>query len=296
MAKKLKIAIAGAGRWGSNLIAEFSKQTEIGYFLYKGSEKTRNFLEQNYPGIPTTQSIEKIINDTTIDAVVIATPTSTHFNIALQCLRAKKHVFLEKPGGTNSAELEILCKASEENQVTLFIGYIFAHHPVLKKLKEIIDITDLKAISFEWNKWGTFEEHSVPHLLSHDISILLALGIRQLAPTHYQQEGMISDSDIIDVSFQSHDHLSITSRINRISTFNHKSVTLIGKNKSYICSGHHLFAVNDNAYTPIEVEQSTAVSQEIKAFISDISENKKPLTDGWFAVAVFKVIESINYR
>lgn len=293
MDKKFKVAIAGLGRWGSSLIYEFSKQSEIGYLLYKNSEKTRKFIEENHPSIPATQSLEEILADKTINAMIIATPTDTHFEIALKSLNANKHVFLEKPGGTKSSELEKLCKVAEENNLKLAIGYKFVHHPVLKKIIEVINIKDIKSIFFEWNKWGTFEDHSVSNLLSHEISILNAIGFDSLSVKNYFQQAIISNSDIVDITFENEKQIPITCHINRVSKIKYKRITFVGSSENYIWSDNNLYLINGTSYSMMRVEQTTAVTEEIKDFFKCISENTNPLVDGRFALKVFKIVNQI---
>ena len=110
MGKKPKIAIIGIGRWGKVLLKEFTKQADIFCCDLKESDDAKIFLKENYPNLPITTDYHKILSDESIEAVVIATPTKTHFEIANQALENKKHVFLEKPGGTNSQDLEKLNK------------------------------------------------------------------------------------------------------------------------------------------------------------------------------------------
>ncbi len=293
MDKKLKVAIAGAGRWGTALIDVFSRQADIRYCLYAGAEATRHFLEKIYPAIKPTVSLQQILDDKTIEAVVVATPASTHFGIASACLNAGKHVFLEKPGGINSVELERLCEVAVNKRRVLAVGYKFVHHPVFKKIRTIFRKESLIGICFEWNKWGTFDEPIVPHLLSHEISLFCALGFHAPFARHYAQQGVVSKADIIDVTFES-GHATIYCHINRVSPTPQKSVTFVGASRSFIWSNNELFEITASSRMPVQVEQENPVVAEANDFLRSIYEGSTPLANGHFALAVFKTIESIN--
>ena len=97
----ITVAQAGIGYWGPNILRNLAAnprcrvKTAVDF-----SEDRRRFVEKLYPGIATTADPEAIIADPEIDAVVIATPASTHFDMAMRCLAAGKHVLLEKPFAT----------------------------------------------------------------------------------------------------------------------------------------------------------------------------------------------------
>jgi predicted dehydrogenase len=113
----------------------------------------------------STFDLNQVWNDPEVEAVFIATPTQTHFGIADRALEAGKHVFLEKPGTTSSADLEKLVNKAKEKRLSFAVGYEFPHHPAVKKLKELIAGKPLKSLHFEWQKWGTFKDSAIPHLL-----------------------------------------------------------------------------------------------------------------------------------
>lgn len=107
------IGIIGCGYWGPNLVRNFSGIP--GARVKTVSDLRTGRLEgitQNYPGISTTTEFQQVIDDTEIDAVVIATPVETHFALAEAALRAGKHVFVEKPLTRDSAEAWALVELS----------------------------------------------------------------------------------------------------------------------------------------------------------------------------------------
>ena len=89
MKKMKQIAIVGMGRWGKNLIHDFSKFSEVKTCVTTGNKKNIVWLQQNYPSIDFTTDINQVLNDSDIDAVVIATPIKSHFTIAKKSLESK---------------------------------------------------------------------------------------------------------------------------------------------------------------------------------------------------------------
>ena len=240
--------------------------------------------------------MKDVLNDTSIEAVAVATPTITHFEIAKKVLEAGKHLFLEKPGCSNSRQLEQLCEKSEKIKLVFAVGYEFAHHPVLKKIKELVEIENVKEIIFEWNKWSTFKSPIISHLLSHEISIIKSLGINSLSPKNYQKRKVISEADIIKLEFKSDKDIKITSCINRISPNKNKTVTVVGGKESYVWNNNNLYKIDikKQILLPIHIDTRTAVSLEIEDFFISIRENKKPLTSGRFALDIWETLNKIG--
>ncbi|MEA1929473.1 MAG: Gfo/Idh/MocA family oxidoreductase [Patescibacteria group bacterium] len=297
MMQKTKIAIVGVGRWGKKLLAEFNKQTEVISACHHGNPETANFLRDTYPNLQITTSLEEILNNPEIEAVAVATPTKTHFEIASQVIRAGKHLFIEKPGSETSRELSELCQLAETKKLCLAVGYEFPHHSASRQIKKLVPPTEMQGIFSCWSKWGTFNDHAVPHLLSHEISVLQNWGIDLLKPRNYQQQTVISSSDIIAVEWENSQGLFISNHINRISPIKGKAITVLGRDKAYIWQDDDLFEVNRETRTRDQITPSTdsAVAAEIIDFLESITEKRQPICGGLSALRVLETIESINF-
>ena len=112
-----RIAIVGIGRWGKNLIREFSKLAQIKTCVTTGNQKNLKWLQQNYPSVAHTTNVHQILKDPDIDAIVIATPISSHFTLVKKALEYKKHVFVEKP-------LTKTVTDADEKKLLFFSSYI----------------------------------------------------------------------------------------------------------------------------------------------------------------------------
>ena len=162
MERKIRIAVIGVGKWGKNLLKEASALADVTWAVHGGSPETEQFLKENYPAVKSTSNLKEVLDDPGVEAVIIATPIETHRYIASQALKSGKHVFLEKPAGKTTAELEELVILAKEKNLQLAVGYEFPHHPAAKKIKELLSETEeldteLRIIYFK-NSWELYED------------------------------------------------------------------------------------------------------------------------------------------
>lgn len=174
----VNVAIIGYGYWGPNLVRNFSTVTNCRIQIVADikSERLQNLIKL-YPSIKTTSEIEDVINNPTIDAVVIATPVFTHFNIAKRALEQGKHVLLEKPMTSTVQEAHELIELSEKKNKLLMVDHTFLYTGAVQKIKKLIDSGDIGAVKYFDStriNLGLFQ-HDVNvlwDLAPHDISIM----------------------------------------------------------------------------------------------------------------------------
>ncbi len=174
----LEIGVIGCGYWGPNLIRNFVSLS--GSNVKKCADLSDNRLKHMdnlYPSIQKTKNFREIINDPGIDAVVVATPVSSHFNIAKEALDANKHVFVEKPLADSVEHGIALVRLAEERDRVLMVGHTFVYTAAVNKIKELIgsgELGDIYYISSSRLNLGLFQEdiNVVWDLAPHDISII----------------------------------------------------------------------------------------------------------------------------
>lgn len=288
---KAKIAIIGIGRWGKNLLKEFALQADVTWCAYKGDLETKKFLEEFYPSVHTTTSYEDILNDPEVEAVVVATPTLTHFEIAKKVLQAGKHLFLEKPGCEKSSELDELCTYASEHNLVFAVGYEFVHHPVWQEIRKRIPPHTIRSVHTEWFKWGTFYNSAVTNLLCHDISLIQSTNDEK-GELSISTTKVFSESDIVHGTLNQPSFIS-TFYINRTSLEKRKSVTVISDTETLIWNNDELFLVDNQkqVLTPIHTDTVSSIHCEVKNFLSALQNKESLLTDGFFALDVFKKLE-----
>src|ERR1043166_151413 len=114
----------GCGYWGPNLLRNFSTQPDcLVKWVAEQSPERRKYVEQHFPKSRTSAVWQDCVNDPSVDAVVIATPASTHFGRAKAALQGGKHVFVEKPLAMNTREADELIELAATAKRTLMVGH-----------------------------------------------------------------------------------------------------------------------------------------------------------------------------
>jgi len=174
-----RLAQVGLGQWGKNLLRNFADIAELAWLCDIDEERRRDVAER-HPNARVTESFDEVLADEAVEAVVIATPVPTHYELARRALEADKHVFVEKPPAMRGAELEELCDLAEERGSVLMPGHLLLYHPGVQKLKQIVDSGELGDVLYVYGNrqnLGTFRtnENALWSLGVHDLSVLLYL-------------------------------------------------------------------------------------------------------------------------
>ncbi len=175
----IRIGHAGLGYWGPNLARNFGALADLRWLCDVSPE----FLEtaaKAHPQARATADFGELIADPEVDAVVIATPVVTHYELAKQALTAGKHVFVEKPQAQSSAEAEELAALAQERGLVLMPGYLLLYHPALRRLKELIDEGDLGEVLYLYGNRQNLgqirrDENALWSIGAQDLSMILHL-------------------------------------------------------------------------------------------------------------------------
>jgi len=136
---EIGIAIIGYGYWGPNLVRNFNSipQCKIKYVCDFNTSRL-SAVNKQYPNIITNSDYETVLNDSDIDAVIIATPVFTHFELAKKALLKNKNVLIEKPMTSTSAEAIELYELSKKTNKLLMVDHTFLYTSSVQKMKELI--------------------------------------------------------------------------------------------------------------------------------------------------------------
>jgi len=134
---KPAVAVIGCGIWGRNLVRNFYN---LGFLHSVCDLDPENLalVAAEYPKINTTGDFESIINSKEINAVVIATPSHTHYKLVKTVLNSGKHVYVEKPIATIAQEAKELTELASDSELVLMVGHLLLYHPVVNRLKTLI--------------------------------------------------------------------------------------------------------------------------------------------------------------
>ena len=133
----MKIVQIGTGGWGKNHTRILNQLGVLTAICDVDDNRSKEFAEKY--SVKSFQSIDDMIVSEEFDGAIIATPTSTHVEIAQKLLEAKKHVFVEKPMTYKAEDGEMLAKLAQKNKVILTCGYIERFNPAVDTVKTIID-------------------------------------------------------------------------------------------------------------------------------------------------------------
>ena len=127
----VRVGVIGYGYWGPNLVRNFVETPDMQLIAVADLRQDRlDLVQRRYPGVEVTKDCREIINHPHIDAIAISTPVSTHFPLAMEALRAGKHVLVEKPVGLNAREAQsLLDAANRAPHLKVMEAFMYRHHP-----------------------------------------------------------------------------------------------------------------------------------------------------------------------
>jgi predicted dehydrogenase len=175
----VNVAVVGLGYWGPNLLRVF--------FDVPGARVTHvcdldadrvNLFAGRYPGVQATKDFDAVLEDPEVDAVVLATPVFTHFDLALRCLEAGKHTLVEKPLAPSAEKADALVEKATAVDRVLMCGHTFVYSPSVRAVKGLLDRRELGDIFFISASRVNLGLHQrdvsvIWDLGPHDFSILL---------------------------------------------------------------------------------------------------------------------------
>jgi predicted dehydrogenase len=176
---RIRIGQAGLGYWGPNLARNFDELAELAW-LCDLSEENRARFAARYPSARMAADFDELLTDPDLDAVVVATPVVTHYDLTRRALLAGKHVFVEKPMAVQASEADELVAIAEEQGRVLMPGHLLLYHPGVAKLKELVDAGELGDVLYLYGNRQNFgkirrEENALSSLGAHDLSVILHL-------------------------------------------------------------------------------------------------------------------------
>ena len=174
----INVGVIGCGYWGPNLIRNFHGQAGANLAMISDlDEKRLGHVGLQYPSTIKTTDYRDIINNPDIDAVVVATPMSTHYPLGMAALEAGKHLFLEKPMATSSKDCRRLIALAAEKKRALMVGHTFIYTPPVRKIKALMDsgeLGDIYYVNIERVNLGIFQKDAnvVWDLAPHDVAMM----------------------------------------------------------------------------------------------------------------------------
>jgi len=175
-ARAIRVGIIGYGYWGPNLVRNFAEaRNAVVDTVCDLSGDRLERAAKRHPGIQTTQHAQDVISNPKVDAIAIATPVSSHFELALRALEAGKHVIVEKPLASTSEQATRLVEAAERRNLVLMVDHTFVYTGAVQKIREIVHSGELGDIYY-------YDSVRVNlGLFQHDVSVIWDLAVHDLS-------------------------------------------------------------------------------------------------------------------
>ena len=321
----LHIGVIGYGYWGPNLVRNFVEVPGATVTMVADmSESQLKRINGRYPTIQTTTNVNDIFNNPTIDAVAIATPVSTHYQLALAALRAGKHVLVEKPMTFSTAEGEQLVEEAAKRNLTLMVDHTFVYTGAVRKMRELVQSGEIGEIYY-------YDSTRVNlGLFQHDVNVIWDLAVHDLSIIEYvlnKEPRAVSATGISHIEGQPEniafltiyydDNLIAHVNVNWLAPVKIRRTLLSGSKKMIVYdalepaetikvydkgvdiqSAQEIYSTligyrTGDMYSP-KLDHAEALQREALHFIDCIENGTQPETDGAAGLRVVKILEAAN--
>ena len=325
------IGIIGYGYWGPNLVRNFFETPDC--TVVSVSDLSRDRLAKigpRYPTVETTTDYRDLLRDPRVDAVVVATPVSTHFKLGMEALQAGKHVLIEKPMTCDANEARRLVEEADVRKRILAVDHTFVYTPAVRKIHDLVTKGDLGDIYY-------YDSVRVNlGLFQHDVNVIWDLAVHDLAIMDYllpvqpvavsatgighvpgEPENMAYVTLHFDANVMAHLHVNWLSPVKvrktlvggsrkmvsyddlepseKIRVYD-KGITLKDASApgSVEGNGKHAMLVgyrSGDVWAP-QIALTEALSIEARHFVDCIANNLTPIADGHSGLRVVRMLEA----
>ena len=191
----INIAQIGVGYWGPNLLRNLVTNNDCNMKLVVDISKARrDYVKNFYPNITVSENVQDIVDDPSINAVVIATPFKTHYDLAIRMIKADKHILVEKPMASNLSEVEEIRAQIQKKNLIAMVGHTFLYNSAVRYVKNIINSGDLGDIRYIYSQRLNLgrvrsDVDAFWNFAPHDISII-QYWLDELDPVSVTVHGM----------------------------------------------------------------------------------------------------------
>ena len=320
----IKIGVIGAGYWGPKLARNFHQipHAELKW-ICDTNLKRLDHIQSLYPYVRITSDYHTLLKSD-VDAIVIATPVSSHSKLAIEAMRAGKHVLVEKPLAASVAEAETMVAVAEQEQVKLMVGHTFEYNPAVIAVRDLVQSGELGQIYYinaVRVNLGLFQQdiNVVWDLAPHDVSILrFILGMNPTsvcASGHAYVQRAKNLHDIAYVTTYFPNDVMATTRVSWLDPRKIRQYTIVGSEKMLVYDDiaddkvllynkgveippysdteeeFHLSYFHGEG-TPYPIQWQEPLRVECEHFIECISNNTTPRSDGYAGLEVVRVLEA----
>jgi len=321
----ISIGIIGVGRWGPNILRSFVSMEDVRVASVCDVDEHRlHQIKQRFPQVKTTTHFSQLLEDTSLECIVVSTPVATHFSLAKEFLTTGRHVFVEKPLATSVAECQELIELAARKHTVLFVGHVFKYNAGVRAAKEYIDRGELGNIFLlDANRTNLgpvrYDANALWDLASHDISIFSYwLGAHPQSVS--ARGGCYLNKGIEDVAYATFEYHNGSIAHVHASWLNPKKVreiTVVGERKMLLWNDMNLsepiriynrgferedmyqdtfesfrLSIREGEVIIPSVKLNEPLTAECEHFIHCVKTGTTPLTDGVDGLNVVKALEA----
>jgi len=318
-----KVGVIGCGYWGPNLIRNLVENRRCKAVIACDLDRTRlERIAQRYPVAATTADFQDILDDESIEAVVIATPLSTHFPLAERALLAGKNIFVELPFARNDVQAQKLIAIAQERNLVVTVGHTFEFSPAVVKIQEMIEsgeLGDVYYISSSRVNLGIHQKDVsviwdlAPHDLSMIFSWLHEFPVKVSAMGRdYVQPGL-PDVAFIDLMFGSGVLAHV--QVSWLAPSKLRNTTIVGSKKMVVYDdnahlekvklfdkgvhfkdpetfGEYQLSYRAGDIISPKIDTYEPLGAEMDDFLRAVQEDHQPRVDGYSGLRVVRVLEA----
>src|SRR5688572_24559502 len=322
----IRIGVIGYGYWGPNLVRNFADVNggTVTWVADRRADRLEG-VKRRFPAIQTTTDAHELIAAPDVDAVVVATPVSSHFDLAMRALQADKHVLVEKPITDNAADAERLIDEASRRRRTLMVDHTFAYTAAVRKIRELVVSGDLGEIYYYDSvriNLGLFQPdvNVLWDLAAHDLAIMdfvldarpIAVSATGLAHVPNEPENLAYLTMFFDQRIIAHAHVSWLAPVKVRRTLVGGSRRMVvyddleasEKIKVYD-RGISVKPDSEDVYqmrigyrsgdmSAPHLGVSEALQVEAQHFVDCVASGDPPLTDGASGLRVVRLLEAAN--
>jgi UDP-2-acetamido-3-amino-2,3-dideoxy-glucuronate N-acetyltransferase len=310
----ISVAVVGAGYWGKNLVRNFHDLGVLS-LVCDANRSIEAGFRHDYENVRFCQEYAAVLSDPSIDAVALATPAVTHFEMAKAALEAGKDVFVEKPLAIDVRHGEAVVALARATRRIVMVGHILRYHTGILKLQQLIRDGVLGKINYLYSNRLNIgkirtEENILWSFAPHDISVMLAL-LNEMPSRVSCQGGGYLNHDVTDVTLS---HFDFPSGVQA-----HIFVSWLHpvKEQRLVVVGSEMMAVFDDTAEhklrlyPHRVEWKNRVPTAVKAnaeivaledreplrsecehFVECVTSRRSPVSDGAEGLRVLRVLDA----
>lgn len=321
----INVAVVGIGGWGKNLARNYFEMPDVNlrYVCDLDADKLE-LAAIRHPGCHTTSRYEDLLEDPELDAVVIATTAPSHYSLSKAGLEAGKDVYVEKPFVLDVGEARELTAFAEERGRILMVGHLLEYHPVVVRLKQMIDDGELGDIHYVYSQrlnLGTVreDENALWNFAPHDISsILYLLGKEPIDVTargqSYIRKGV---EDVVFLTMSFADNSIANIHVSWLDPHKVRKLTIVGSDKMAVfddlegaeklriydkgaqyTSDYNTFAeyigLRFGDITVPFIQTGEPLRAECQHFVDCVAKRTQPTSDGYDGIKVVSVLAAAD--